>query len=199
MSQKKHEILLKALSAGGFLLSAALCVYGWRTGILTSQEKMQGFIAGYGLAGAVVFTLFQAAQVIVPLIPGGLSCLGGVLLFGAWRGFLCNYIGICIGSILAFLISKCCGKPILKFFFPEKVIQKYEAWTSEGSRFSKLFAVAIFLPAAPDDFLCYLAGTTEMTLPHFAAIILLGKPLAIALYSMGLMAVFTRLPSLLGG
>jgi len=199
MSQKKHERLLKLLSAGGFLLSAVLCIYGWRTGILTSQEKMQSFIAGYGLAGAVIFTLFQAVQVVIPVIPGGLSCLGGVLLFGAWDGFLCNYIGICIGSLSAFLIAKSYGKPILKCFFSEKLIQKYEAWTSERERFARLFAIAIFLPIAPDDFLCYLAGTTEMTLPHFAAIILLGKPFAIALYSMGLMAVFTHLPSLIGG
>jgi len=101
--------------------------------------------------------------------------------------------------VLAFLVAKYCGKPILRCFFSEKLIGKYEKWTSEKDRFAKLFALAIFLPVAPDDFLCYLAGTTEMTLPRFAAIILLGKPFAIALYSMGLMAVFTRIPLLLGG
>ena len=199
MKQKRIQAAARFLSAAGLLLSAALCLYGWRAGLFSSQDKLQSCIAGFGLAGAAVFIVFQAAQVVVPILPGGLGCLAGVLLFGAWRGFLYNYIGICAGSVLAFLVAKYYGRPILRCFFSEKRIGKYEAWTSEKDRFAKLFALAIFLPLAPDDLLCYLAGTTEMTLSRFTAIILLGKPFAIALYSMGLMAVFTRIPMLLGG
>lgn len=65
--------------------------------------------------------------------------------------------------------------------------------------FTKLFALAIFLPFAPDDFLCYLAGTTKMKLGSFTCIILAGKPAAIALYSLGLMTVFSHIGSLIGG
>ena len=43
---------------------------------------------------------------------------------------------------------------------------------------------------APDDFLCWLAGTTDMTFRRFTAIILLGKPASIALYSLGLEIAF---------
>jgi len=50
--------------------------------------------------------------------------------------------------------------------------------------------LAIFFPVAPDDFLCWLAGTTKMTLGRFSAIILLGKPASIALYSLGLSTAF---------
>ena len=50
--------------------------------------------------------------------------------------------------------------------------------------------MAIFLPVAPDDFLCYLAGTTDMTWRRYTAIILLGKPFAISLYSLGLTAIW---------
>ena len=46
---------------------------------------------------------------------------------------------------------------------------------------------------APDDFLCYLAGTTSMTWRRFTAIILLGKPLSIALYSLGLTVLFQQI------
>ena len=199
MKQKNIQSAIRVFSVAGFILSAALCAYGWKLGVFSSQDKLQSCIAGFGLAGAAVFITFRAVQVVVPVLPGGLGCLAGVLLFGAWKGFFYNYIGICAGSVLAFLVAKYCGKPILRCFFSEKLIGKYEKWTSEKDRFAKLFALAIFLPVAPDDFLCYLAGTTEMTLPRFAAIILLGKPFAIALYSMGLMAVFTRIPLLLGG
>lgn len=191
--------MFQSISALGFLVSVALCIYGWKKGIFSSQDTLQRFIAGFGIAGAVVFVLFQAVQVVVPVLPGGIGCFAGVLLFGAWRGFCYSYIGICIGSVLAFLVAKYYGRPILHSLFSEKLIARYERWASEKGRFPKLFAIAIFLPVAPDDFLCYLAGTTEMTLSQFTAIILLGKPFAIALYSIGLMAVFTRIPSLLGG
>ena len=46
---------------------------------------------------------------------------------------------------------------------------------------------------APDDFLCYLAGTTSMTWRRFTTIILLGKPLSIALYSLGLTVLFQQI------
>lgn len=54
----------------------------------------------------------------------------------------------------------------------------------------KLFAAAIFFPIAPDDLLCYLAGTTAMTWRQFLCVIVLGKPFSIALYSLGLTKLF---------
>lgn len=199
MKRPSIQLLFKIISAAGFLISIALCIYGWKSGSFSSQDKLQSFISGFGIASAAIFIIFQAVQVVIPVLPGGLGCLVGVLLFGAWKGFFYNYIGICIGSILAFLIAKYYGRPILHCFFSEKLIGKYEKWTSEKGRFARMFAIAIFLPVAPDDFLCYLAGTTEMTLSKFTAIILLGKPFAIALYSLGLMAVFSQITSLVGG
>lgn len=194
-----YEKMMKSISVFGLVFSVMLCLYGWHKGIFTSQEKLQRCIAGCGLWGASVFTVFQAVQVVVPILPGGIGCLCGVLLFGPWRGFWYNYLGICIGSMLAFLIAKYCGKPILKCLFREKTIQRYEKLMSEQGHFTKWFAAAIFLPVAPDDFLCYLAGTTEMSFAKFAIIILLGKPAAIALYSAGLNILFTRVLSTIGG
>lgn len=184
---------MKWISIIGFLVSVVLCVLGWQKGIFSSQDSLQQFVNGFGLWGPLIFVVIQAIQVVVPILPGGISCLAGVLLFGALPGFLYNYIGICIGSVLAFLIARSCGRPMLFRMFGEKRMKKYGRWMSEGNRFTKMFAVAIFLPVAPDDFLCYWAGTTEMRLPTFTSIILLGKPFAIAMYSLGLTAVFTRL------
>ena len=82
--------------------------------------------------------------------------------------------------------------------FSEKMMEKYGRWAEERDRFARLFALAIFLPVAPDDFLCYLAGTTEMSWRRYTAIILLGKPFAIALYSLGLTVVWQNLVSALG-
>lgn len=184
---------LQAASLIGFLICVAVAAWGWQTGILTSQERLQALVAKCGPAGGLLFTVFQAVQVVIPILPGGLGCLVGVILFGPLWGFAYNYTGICIGSLMAFAVARSCGRPLLYLLFSEKTIEKYHHWTEERNRFARLFALAIFLPVAPDDFLCYLAGTTDMSWRRYTAIILLGKPFAIALYSLGLTAVWQML------
>lgn len=172
----------------GCVFCVLFVVYGLQQRIFTSQEALKSFVESFGMFGAAVFVLFQAVQVVVPILPGGLGCLAGVLLFGPRLGFVYNYTGICLGSIAAFLLAKCYGRPILTMLFRQETIDKYEVWTRR--HFSGWFAAAIFFPVAPDDFLCWLAGTTDMSLRRFSAIILLGKPASIALYSLGLQVIF---------
>ena len=193
----KERMTLQVLSLAGLVACVILARWGWRTGVLTSQEQMQALVHSCGAVGVVLFILFQAVQVVVPVLPGGIGCLAGVLIFGPVWGFVYNYVGICIGSLAAFAVARNCGKPLLTMLFSEKTIAKYSRWAEERNRFARLFALAIFLPVAPDDFLCYLAGTTEMSWRQYTAIILLGKPFAIALYSLGLTVVWQHLVTLL--
>ena len=150
----------------GLLGCGLLVWYGWKHDLFTSQEALRQYIAGFGVLGAAVFVAFQAVQVVVPVLPGGLGCLAGVLMFGPWLGFVYNYVGICAGSVAAFLLARLYGRPLLRNLFSRELMEKYEGWTARG--FDRLFALAIFLPVAPDDFLCYLAGTTRMRLRRFA-------------------------------
>lgn len=193
MNRPVEKTVLRAVSLAGFAICVLVALWGWKTGVLTSQERLQALVSSFGMAGALLFTVFQAVQVVVPILPGGLGCLAGVLLFGPVWGFAYNYVGICVGSLLAFGVARNCGKPLLPLLFSEKTIEKYSRWTGEKDRFARLFALAIFLPVAPDDFLCYLAGTTEMTWRRYTAIIFLGKPFAIALYSLGLTVIWKGL------
>ena len=197
MRKKILSVMLSITMMAGLVACVILALWGWRTGVLTSQEQMQALVHSCGAVGVVLFILFQAVQVVVPVLPGGIGCLAGVLIFGPVWGFVYNYVGICIGSLAAFAVARNCGKPLLTMLFSEKTIAKYSRWAEERNRFARLFALAIFLPVAPDDFLCYLAGTTEMSWRQYTAIILLGKPFAIALYSLGLTVVWQHLVTLL--
>lgn len=174
----------------GFAFCVVLGIWGVHSGVLTSQEAMQELIAGVGIWAPIIFLTFQAVQVVVPILPGSIGCLVGVIVFGPIWGFVYNYVGICIGSMLAFAVAKMYGRPLLPKLFRQSTIDKYDRWMTEKGRFDFWFAVAIFLPVAPDDFLCYLAGTTKMRAEVFLAVILLGKPLSIAAYSMGLNVIF---------
>ena len=173
MSAVDWRTATRWVSTLGLLLCAGLAAWGWKLGILTSEQAMAEFVTAAGAAGILLFTLFQAVQVVLPILPGG--------------------IGICIGSMLAFAISKSYGRPLLYKLFSPKLIEKYESWTSPESPFAKWFALAIFLPVAPDDFLCYLAGTTAMRFRDFSVIIWLCKPAAIAAYSLGLFLLWEQI------
>ena len=161
-----------------------LGIVGYRRGAFSSVEALQEWIDSYGIWAPLIFIILQAVQVIIPLIPGGVTLLGGVILFGPWWGFVYNYIGIIAGSFAVFGISRVYGKPLMYRLFKPESIEKYENWTSNHGRFAKLFAVAIFLPGAPDGLICYLAGTTQMTWKVYSLIILIAKPASIALYSI---------------
>ena len=170
----------------GGLFCVLFVIYGLQQRLFTSQEALQSFVDGFGFFGGAVFVLFQAVQVVVPVLPGGLGCLAGVVLFGPWQGFLYNYVGICAGSLAAFAIARSCGRPLLYRMFPASLIEKYDRWSEEKGRFARWFALLIFLPVAPDDYLCFLAGTTGISWQKYTAIILLCKPFSIALYSLWL-------------
>lgn len=197
IKNRDTHLAMKLFTAFNLILCIALAIVGYRMGIFTSVETLQSWVAGFGIAAPLIFIIFQAVQVVIPIIPGGISLLGGVLIFGPWWGFVYNYTGICIGSLIVFGISRTFGKPLVYKMFPAKALAKYERWTSNKNRFAKLFALAIFFPCAPDDMLCYLAGTTSMKWKTYTLIILLGKPASTALYSLGLTAVFSGLASLL--
>ena len=181
------------VSALGFGLCVAAGVWMWRAGLLSSRAALQEFLAPFGPWAAALFVAFQAVQVVVPVLPGGLGCLAGVVLLGPFWGFLYNYMGICLGSFAAFGIARSCGRPLLYKMFPAALVEKYDRWSTAHDRFARWFALLIFLPVAPDDYLCFLAGTTTMRWRTYIAIILLCKPFAIALYSLGLTLVAQRL------
>ena len=193
-----NKTTINLCSAIGVILCVLFVIYGLRYGIFTSQDALRKFVGAWGALGIAAFIFFQAVQVVIPILPGGLGCLVGVVLFGPVMGFVYNYVGICIGSLLAFAVARNCGRPLLSLLFSEKLIAKYSDWTERNDRFARLFALAIFFPVAPDDFLCYLAGTTSMTWRRFTTIILLGKPLSIALYSLGLTVLFQQITGWLG-
>lgn len=192
MKRMSLSMGLRILSLICFTSCVAIALWGMKQGLFSSQQSMEQILSALGVWGPLLFILLQIVQVVIPILPGGVSCLVGVVLFGAWKGFVCNYIGICIGSFMAFALSKSCGRPLLIKLFGQKLLDKYDGWTKNKERFDYFFALAIFLPIAPDDFLCYLAGTTAMSWRRFIIVILLGKPFAIAAYSLLLNTIWSK-------
>lgn len=194
MNNKKYTgYLMNSSTAISMLVIGILLFYGYHKGLFASTETLHHFITGFGLWAPLLFVLIQMVGVIFPILPGGIGCVAGIIIFGPWMGFLYNYLGICIGSILVFILSKKYGIQLVKSMIKEKAYEKYIGWIEKGNKFENFFACAIFFPVAPDDILCYIAGLTKMRLKKFVTIILLGKPLSIAVYSMGFTSILRYL------
>ena len=173
--------LINFISIIGLGLSIALTIYFINLGVFKDLNALRGLVGDSIILGPIIFVFIQILQVVIPIIPGGISTAAGVLIFGPYAGFIYNYIGICIGSIIIFL-GRRYGKPFILSMISDKTYNKYIGWLDNQNRFEKLFALAIFLPVAPDDALCLMAGLTNMPVKRYTLIILIAKPLSIFLY-----------------
>ncbi|HFX3844478.1 TPA: TVP38/TMEM64 family protein [Enterococcus faecium] len=190
--------LINFISIIGLGLSIALTIYFINLGVFKDLNALRGLVGDSIILGPIIFVFIQILQVVIPIIPGGISTAAGVLIFGPYAGFIYNYIGICIGSIIIFLLGRRYGKPFILSMISDKTYNKYIGWLDNQNRFEKLFALAIFLPVAPDDALCLMAGLTNMSVKRYTLIILIAKPLSIFLYSMSLIYGGQYLSGLLG-
>lgn len=171
-------------------VAIVLAILGWRSGIFTSADAMDAFLARMGIWAPLAFILLQVIQIIIPVIPGAITCSVGVLVFGPVQGFIYNYVSIVSGSFLAFCLARRFGPPLIKAVASEAAYSKYSTWLDKGqSKFDKLFAAAIFLPFSPDDLLCMLAGVSKMTARKCLIILVLCKPLFLIPYSLGIQSL----------
>ncbi len=164
------------------LISGIFMIKGYFDGHFESVETLQAYISTFGIFAPLTLILIQALQVILPVLPGFLGCIVGAGMFGAFGGFWCNYIGISAGSIIAFLLARRFGSGIVKQMFPA---DKYEAvvkWVTQKKSYTAVLFLAILLPLAPDDFLCYFSGLTGMSTKKFTWIIIVAKPWCILAY-----------------
>lgn len=159
--------------------------YEYKIGTFRDIESFKDFINSFGIFGPILLTIFQCVKTVYAVIPSTLGCIVGPTLFGPWTGIICNYIGICSGSFLAFWLSRTFGISFVKQIFSEKKYQKSIRWLERQKKSYPVFLwIAIFLPISPDDFLCYFTGLTEMSFKKFAFIILTSKPFTIIIYGL---------------
>lgn len=180
----KLKGVLTALLVFILIFSLLFLVRGWASGRFDSVGSMREYIGSFGVFGPLVLTLIQALQVVLPVLPGFLGCIVGAGLFGAAGGFWCNYIGISAGSMAAFLLARRFGVSLVQKMVPMEKYKRWVDWVNGRRSYTAVLFLAILLPLAPDDFLCYFSGLTGMSARRFTWIIVLGKPWCILAYSL---------------
>lgn len=165
------------------ILIVIFIIYGIKLGIFRNKSILIEYMKKFGIFAPLFFIFIQIIQVVFPVIPGGASCLAGVLAFGSIRGFIYNEIGLVIGSIMAYYLSKIYGLKLINSLFKKEQVDKYLNYI-RTNKFEKVFLWGIVLPGLPDDLLCYISGLSNISFKKFLAIVILGKPLGLILYSV---------------
>lgn len=175
---------LRALVIAGFVILLALLAKLLLGHKFNSVESLQRYMERFGVAAPLFLTAFQAFQVVVPVIPGYFGCAAGAIMFGTMTGFWCNYIGISVGSIIAYFLGRKYGIDLVLTMFSGEMYEKWSDRIRKSRSYGLFLFIATLLPLFPDDFLCYFSGMTKMSSRKFIWIIILGKPWCILAYSI---------------
>lgn len=187
MTQNKESLIKGATTVlFVFLLLLSLIFVGkaWSSGHFQSKDALRAYLETFGGLGPLVLMMIQALQVVLPVLPGFFGCIVGAAMFGAAGGFWINYIGISAGSLIAYWLARRFGVSLVQKMIP---LEKYDGlveWVNQRKSYTVVLFLAILLPLAPDDFLCYFSGLTYMPARKFTWIIILAKPWCILFYSI---------------
>ena len=180
---KNSKLLIKIVTIIITIFLVCFIIYAVRLGLLEDKKILVSYMKSLGFVAPLFFLFLQAFQVVFPVIPGGASCLARVLAFGPLEGFIYNYLGLSIGSVISYSLSKKYGLSIIYKLFDKSLVDKYLNYIRNNT-FKKIFFLGILIPGAPDDLLCYIAGISNINLKEFIFYIILGKPLTLIFYSI---------------
>jgi len=165
---KKVEVVWNILS---FILIVLLILgYIFPSHFFSTQESIRKFVNSFGKLAPIVFIFLQILQVVIPFNRYPVSIVGG-FIFGTWKGFIYNWIGRVIGTMIAFYLGRKIGRKIIMRFFKPETIKKYDYYFNKGKL---LLFLAYFLPLFPDDELSYLAGFSSINPKVFLPLMVVG-------------------------
>lgn len=164
------------------------------TGIIkkiTSIEALRDYISEFGNMAVFLFILFSFLQVIILPVPGSVTVAAGVALFGPFKCSIFSFIGITLGSIVAFAIGRVVGEKAVRWIVGEETLKKW-LQKLKGKDYL-ILSIMFLLPLFPDDVLCFVAGLSSMTWTYFIVMIVITRVTSILAtsYSVGLIPLTT--------
>jgi uncharacterized membrane protein YdjX (TVP38/TMEM64 family) len=141
--------------------------------LLSSTERLQAWVAGYGALGPLITVGLNVLQVLIAVVPGQFVGMANGYLYGVWTGTLYSMVGLCLGSGLAMGLARRFGRPLVeRLVDPEQLARWDEMAADRGPVF---FCLVFLLPFAPDDLVCYVIGLTPLPLPRMLILTTLAR------------------------
>ena len=142
------------------------------TGVLDkidSVESLRNYVAYFGYLAVIIYVLINVLQVVLLPIPGVVLAGTGLALFGALKTAIFSFIGVFLGSIIAFFIGRRLGYKVVSWLVGKEQLDK---GIKSIRRKDKVILTFMFLfPLFPDDLLCFVAGLSSMSTLYFITMI----------------------------
>ena len=101
----------------------------------------------------------------------------GTAMFGPLRCSIYSFIGIVLGSIVAYAIGKIVGYKAVCWIVGKENLDKWQQ-KLKGKDYL-ILSLMFLLPLFPDDILCFIAGMSSMTWGYFLVMITITRAISI--------------------
>jgi uncharacterized membrane protein YdjX (TVP38/TMEM64 family) len=175
---KEHILILVRLWL--FILFIGLTVfiyfkYGKQIiSFIRDPKELEIFFNSLAHFSIPVFILLQTIQVIIALMPGEVTQLAGGYIFGMWHGTLISLVGIFIGTVIVFFISRLLGYPVLKKYLKPGRLEEWQKLL-QSERAGLIVFLLFLFPALPKSFITYAAGISPIPWYIFFPLAMLGR------------------------
>jgi len=179
--------VLGAVGLVAAVVLASLFIRQYASFILDA-ESLRAWLDQFGVFAPVVLVLVQAAQVVVAPIPGQVVALVSGYVFGPVAGSAYSFLGVLLGSAIAFSLTRRLGRPAAERLLHEDILDRFDEFV-DSVGLPGLF-VFVLIPGLPDDVVCFLGGLTRWRLRTFLTVITVGRlpAYAVTVYAGGELA-----------
>ena len=161
-------------------LSLSVLYFLIKSGIftkVTSVKELREYIKGFGASALLATLVLQILQVVILPIPGVITIGVSVALFDALKGAIISFVGIFIGSVIAFLIGRKLGKRTVCWLVGEDNLNRVQKKVSGKDKI--VLSFMFLFPFFPDDLLCFVAGLSTMPIKYFLIMITITRLISV--------------------
>lgn len=147
-----------------------------------TPEGVISFVKGYGMLAPVLIVIIFIFESILAPIPGNVVTIATGSLYGPVWGTVLATVGITIGAIFPFYISRIFGRPVVEKLVNKKHLEKADRFFNEHKGIF-IFALIRILPIATFDVISYSAGLTKMSFPKYLLVTAITTAPKVLLYT----------------
>jgi uncharacterized membrane protein YdjX (TVP38/TMEM64 family) len=140
---------------------AGVKVAPWLMDHARNPEYIRDYLNSFGKTGFLVYVLMQVIQVVIAVIPADIISVCGGFVYGIPLGFILTFVGVMLGSVIAFYISRIFGYDLVSGFIAKEKIEKLSGILNSTKGTVGLFIICS-IPFIPKDILIYIAGLTPV-------------------------------------
>ncbi len=171
IKQNKGSIILSLVF---IFIAFAGYEYYKNISILRDPNKIKKIILSYGNYSILVFLIFQVIQVIAFFIPGEVIQIAGGYIYGTFLGTVFSIIGITIGSMLVYTLSRLYGRPLVQKIISTNNLKFFDRVLNIG-RINLVVFLLYLIPGIPKDALGYICGVSDIKTKDFFVLSTIGR------------------------